>query len=100
MKYPACGVTFEGDFDLQLDTIGISGEFFFYSGTFYPINSASLQPNDGMEFDYRIHEVQVFLGEVVNEWHTLSDEDAKKVVEKYKGVFEANLLQAIEDGTL
>lgn len=100
MSFPVGGITLEGDFDLQMDTIAISGEFFFYSGTFYPIDTTSLQPNDGMEFDYRIHEVQVFLGEVVNEWHTLSDEDAKQVVEKYKGVFEANLLQAIEDGTL
>lgn len=100
MSFPVGGITLEGDFDLQMDTIAISGEFFFYSGTFYPIDTTSLQPNDGMEFDYRIHEVQVFLGEVVNEWHTLSDEDAKQVVEKYKNVFEANLLQAIEDGTL
>lgn len=100
MSFPVGGITLEGDFDLQMDTIAISGEFFFYSGTFYPIDTTSLQPNDGMEFDYRIHEVQVFLGEVVNEWHTLSDEDAKQVVEKYKCVFEANLLQAIEDGTL
>jgi hypothetical protein len=100
MSFPVGGITLEGDFDLQLDTIAITGEFFFYSGTNYPINSASLQPNDGMEFDYRIHEVQVFLGEVVNEWYTVSDIDATKIVEKYKGVFEANLLQAIEDGTL
>ena len=100
MSFPVGGISFEGDFDLQLDTIAITGDLYFYSGTFYPINSASLQPNDGMEFNYRIHEVQVFLGEVVNEWHTLTGDDAEQVIEKYKSVFEQNLLKAIEDGTL
>ena len=88
------------DYELDLDGLAVYGQFYFYPGTDYPINSASLQPNDPMEFDFTVDEIHVFLGDVINEWHELPKSEVDLLHRKYFGKIEAALLKMIMDDEL
>lgn len=100
MNLPESGAECSGDFEYQMDTVVFYGDYYFFTGTHYPITSMSVEPNAPMLFQYKVEEVHVYLGEIIDKWHVLSKEDVERLVEENKGIIEQRLLQAVQDGSL
>ena len=100
MSFPESGAECSGDFEYQMDNVVLYGEYYFFTGTHYPITSMSVEPNAPMMFQYKVKEVHIHLGDVIDKWHVLSKEEADRLVKENEGIIEQKLLQAVQDGNL